>query len=474
MIRIPVFEDRKVAVFGLGRSGNAAARALAASDATVCAWDDAPEPRKAAKADGIPLFDLYQEDWSEIDALVLSPGVPLTHPEPHQIVTLARDAGCPVMGDMELFARAGLENPVVLITGTNGKSTTTALLGHILKANGVECAVAGNIGEPVLKLEPLGKDGIYIFEISSFQIELTKSLVPRVAVLLNISPDHLDRHGEMQNYMRIKRRVFQWQESGDTAVIGVDDADTARIYMALQAQDVQRVIPVSSLRTVDGGAYMADGVLLDAFDELDKPVCDLKEVATLPGNHNHQNAVAAFAAARALGLSGETIGEAVASYPGLAHRQEFVATIGGVSFVNDSKATNPVSAARALGCYKAVYWIAGGRPKEGGIGGLAPFLDRVRKAYLIGEAEEAFASTLGDETPFERCGDLETAFAAAAQDAKSGAEKDAVVLLSPACASYDQFTDFEARGAAFCKLVAALEDGGAKRKKTRSKKRGAG
>lgn len=461
MIPVSEYVDRKVAVFGLGRSGIAAARALAAGGAQVFAWDDRADGRESAEAQGIPLSDVYELEWDTVAVLVLSPGIPLTHPKPHPVVELATGAGRPIVGDIELFARAldalDLDNPVIAITGTNGKSTTTALIGHLLESCGRPVDVGGNIGRPVLDLDMLGKDGVYVLEMSSYQIDLTRTPVADVAVLLNITPDHLDRHGDMANYVRIKRRLLEMQGPEDTAVVGVDDQESTRIYIALGARGRQRVIPFSAERVVDNGVYVRDGVVYDGIDGADRRIADLRQNPALVGTHNWQNAAAAVAAVAALGVRGDGVEQGLRSFPGLAHRQELIADIDGVRFVNDSKATNPVSAARALSCYDAVYWIAGGRAKDGDLDALDPYLERVKKAYLIGAAENKFVRILDGRTAWERSGTLDAAVGSAARDAARDGIDGAVVLLSPACASFDQFRDFEARGEAFRTLVEALK-----------------
>lgn len=458
MIPVAAFRGSRVVVFGLGRSGLSAARALAAGGAEVWAWDDAPEPRQAARAQGIAVRDLMADDWPGVAALVLSPGVPLTHPKPHPMARRARDAGVPVIGDLELFALTRPAVRSVGITGTNGKSTTTALLGHLLAVAGTAVQVGGNVGTPALDLDPLGKDGVYVLEVSSFQLDLVRSFRVDVAVLLNLSPDHLDRHGGFANYVASKRRIFDLQAPQGAAVIGVDDPNALAIFDDLASAGRQHLVPVAVGRRLSGGVCVVDGLLYDDIEGRSEPVADLRAVASLPGEHNWQNAAAAVAAASALGVSGEAAGRALASFPRLPHRLEPVATIGGVRFVNDSKATNAAAAARALACYRNVYWIAGGRPKEGGIAPLEPYFARIAHAFLIGEAASPFAQTLKGRVPFSLCGDLATAVGAAAAAAWTKGRADSVVLLSPACASFDQWADFEARGDGFRALVGSLAE----------------
>jgi UDP-N-acetylmuramoylalanine--D-glutamate ligase len=452
MIPVPQYANRTVAVFGLARSGLSAVRALAAGGARVRAWDDAEARRGAAL--NCEIVDLVRADWAGTAALVLSPGVPLTHPAPHPVVLKARGAGVPVIGDVELFAGAGLKARRVGVTGTNGKSTTTTLIGHLLRSAGRAAEVGGNIGTPVLDLAPLGADGTYVLEMSSYQIDLAPSLVCDVAVLLNITPDHLDRHGSMAGYVAVKRRIFAGQGAAQTAVIGVDDAHSAGIYSELRATGRQKVVPIAVGHRVADGVSVIAGKLYEADGS--EPAVDLARCKTLLGEHNWQNAAAAFAVARALGLSHAEIASGLVSFPGLAHRMEEIATLDGIRFVNDSKATNADAAAKALACYDAVYWIAGGKPKEGGISSLDALHGRIRHAYLIGEAAPEFAATLAGKVAATVVGTLVRAVDEAYAAAKREAVPGAVVLLSPACASFDQFADFEARGDAFKRHVAAL------------------
>jgi UDP-N-acetylmuramoylalanine--D-glutamate ligase len=458
MIPVPAFRDRPVAVLGLGKSGLVAAQALAAGGARVLAWDDAPAGRDAAAAAGVPVADLRTADLSGVAALVISPGIPHTFPAPHPVAVRARDAGIEIIGDVELLIRTRPEAAYVGITGTNGKSTTTSLLAHVLAAAGQRIAVGGNLGTPALALDPLGRDGTYVIEMSSYQLELTPSASFDVAVLLNVTPDHLDRHGGMDGYVAAKRRIFRGQRAPQAAIVGVDDAICRDIRADLARRGEMAVIPISAERPVAGGVYAADGWLVDDLDRQAAPVVALDALPRLPGVHNWQNAAAAYAAARRRGVPAGTAVAALKSFLGLAHRQELVATIGNVRYVNDSKATNADAAARALACYDDIYWIAGGLPKEGGIGSLAPFFPRIRHAYLIGKAADEFATTLDGKAPLTMSGDLAAAVAAAHETAQAerSTGASAVVLLSPACASFDQFANFEVRGSEFRRLVEAL------------------
>ena len=461
MIKVTSFAHQTVAVFGLGRSGLAAAHALVAGGAHVQAWDDSEERRTSAHSAGIPVADPYTANWSTIAALVLSPGVPLTHPEPHAVVKLARAANCEVIGDVELFAREGLPNKVTAITGTNGKSTTTSLAGFLLEACGRDVAIGGNLGTPVLDLPTLDADGVYVIEMSSYQIDLAPSLKADVAVLLNLSPDHLDRHGDMAGYSAVKRGLLERQSPDQITVVGIDDPDCASIYETLKAQRGANVIPVSvgddiDARAKSNGIWVDDGVVRLSNVDGGEPLVDLTGARGLIGAHNWQNAAAALASVRALGCSVEQAAAALLRFPGLAHRMEDVGVAAGVRFINDSKATNADATERALVCFDEVIWIVGGRAKSGGIEGLRPYYGRIKHAFLIGEAATEFAGSLGEDVPHTVANDLDTAVTQALDLAVNDRTDNAVVLLSPAAASFDQFRDFEERGDRFRNLVAGL------------------
>jgi UDP-N-acetylmuramoylalanine--D-glutamate ligase len=446
---------RTVVVFGLGGSGLASCRALAAGGATVIAFDDNEKSLAAARDAGFPTQDLRQADWSRIAALVLAPGVPLTHPKPHWSVDLAKVHGVEIIGDIELFCRERAKHapgaPFVAITGTNGKSTTTALTGHILKSAGRDAQVGGNLGTPILALEPPGVGRCHVIEMSSYQIELTPSLDPTVGVMLNVTPDHLDRHGTLEHYAALKERV---PSRARHAVVGVDD-DFGRAMVRRLTERNHPVTPISTTGLIPQG-YVAGATHLYRVAGRDaEEVADLDGIGSLRGMHNAQNAMAAFATCAALGLKDEAIRAGLKTFPGLAHRMEEVGRSGNVLFVNDSKATNADSTARALASFEAdIFWIAGGKPKEGGIAGLVEFFPRIRKAYLIGQAAADFARTLDGKVPYEMSGTLDKAAAQAARDAAGAGA--GVVLLSPACASFDQFQNFEKRGDAFRELVGRL------------------
>jgi UDP-N-acetylmuramoylalanine--D-glutamate ligase len=453
MIAVSTFAGRSVAVFGLGRSGLATCMALKAGSAQVAAFDDDPQKVAAAAAAGIDTADLRTLDWSTLAALVLSPGVPLTHPAPHWTVDLARSHGVALIGDIELYcaerrARAPV-GPFVAVTGTNGKSTTTALITHLLTASGMSAEAGGNIGTAILSLAPPRPGHAHVVECSSYQIDLTPSLDPTVGILLNISPDHLDRHGSLAHYAAVKARLLTGVEPGGTAIVGVDDAWSRQIAEQIEAAGA-RLERVAVGRPLARGLYVdADRTLWAADAGKAQRVADLNGIGALRGAHNAQNAACATAAALALGLSADAIAHALNTFPGLAHRMEQVGRKQAVLFINDSKATNADAAARALASFDDIFWIAGGLPKAGGIADLAPYFPHIRKAYLIGEAAKDFASTLTNRVPHVLAGTLERAVALAAEDALAARLRAPVVLLSPACASFDQFPNFEIRGNAF-------------------------
>ena len=463
MLPITTFAGKQVAVFGLGSSGLLSAHALAAGGADVIAFDDDDKKLAETRAAGLKTQDLRQLDWRKIAALVLAPGVPLTHPTPHWAAALARKAGVEIVGDIELFcrerAKSGGQVPLVAITGTNGKSTTTALIAHLVNSAGRDAQMGGNIGVPVLALAAFAPGRVYVLEVSSYQIDLAPSLHATVGILLNVTEDHLDRHGTMENYAAIKARLPAGVEAGGTAVIGVDDDWTraAADRIARAGKKVERVSVQSALR--DG--YYAEGSrILRAAGGKTQAVADLAGIGSLRGSHNAQNAGAAIAACLALGLDLAAIRKGLASFPGLAHRMQQVGRKetdkGDVLFVNDSKATNADSAAKALASFGDIFWIAGGKPKTGGIVNLAEFFPRIRKAYLIGEAAKDFAATLDGIVPYEIVETLERAVPLAARDAAASSLKEPVVLRSPACASFDQYPNFEVRGKAFTDIVLTI------------------
>ena len=453
MIRVPGFEGRRIAVFGLGRSGLTAARALKAGGALPVLWDDSVSSRMQAEAEGFAVEDLTRADWSGFAALVLSPGAPLTHPKPHWTVGKAKAAGVEVIGDIELFARAiaalpeGDRPKVVGITGTNGKSTTTALIGWVLKQAGKTVHVGGNIGIGVLALPAPTRGAVYVIEVSSYQLDLTTTFAPDVAILTNISPDHLDRHGGMEGYVAAKARIFR---NAALSLVGMDEPEGQRIEfeLAMAGQRTQRMSSKAFSIPLDHTLYDAGWIRMPG------QVVDISGARSLSGRHNAQNAAFAYAAARALGVAHTKAVEGLLSFPGLAHRMEEVARLGRVRFINDSKATNADAARQALSSYERSFWIAGGRAKAGGIDDLEDLFPRVVEAFLIGEAAGPFAARLGD-TPHRINGDMASAVKAAAE-AAAATGREEVVLLSPAAASFDQYPDFEARGEAFRAAVLNL------------------
>ena len=425
MITARAFAGKHYAVLGLARSGLATAEALLASGAKVTAWDDKEEARAKAP-DGVVLEDFVGGELSRFDSIVVTPGLPLNQ---HPIAARARDAGIEIIGDIELFARARPELPphkVVGITGTNGKSTTTALIHHILKTAGVPTEMGGNIGLPILAQDPLAQGGVYVLELSSYQIDLTRSLDCDVAVLLNITPDHLDRYDGFEAYAASKARLFEMQSPGQLAVVD---------YRSEVDEDVLQE---------------AEDPIIQFIDDVE--IVDQSGWPSLQGPHNRQNAAAAVATCQFLGVDAAIVAEGLRTYPGLPHRMERVREKDGVLFVNDSKATNPTATAPALAAFPKIRWILGGQAKTDNLDECAPYFSHVVKAYTIGEAGEMFASLLSPHMAVAECVTLEEAVKAAASEAEDGE----TVLLSPACASFDQFRDFEARGDAFRALVGEL------------------
>lgn len=448
-------------VLGLGRSGLSALTWLLRQGAHVLAFDDSPEKREKALQLGAGVlfpeqFSTLKQDFPGIYALVQSPGIPFSHPKPHPLTAAALVQGIPVISDINLFKQSHPKNRLIGVTGTNGKSTTSALIGHILEQCEFEVVVGGNIGIPVLSLPQLSDQGIYVLELSSYQLELSNDLDLDAVVWLNLSEDHLDRHGTMEQYIQAKRRIF----SGigpKIAVVGVDDPDSLAVFENLKQT---RAIPVSIDRVVEEGIYVSDSSLID---ECNGPaaqfIVDCRDLTTLLGRHNWQNVAMAYAFSRAWGCSVEGIVNALKTFPGLLHRQELIATIDQVRFINDSKATNADAVSKALATFDDIYWIAGGQPKQDGIGSLAPFFPKIKHAFLIGQAQDMFSQTLKGSVPYQYCVDLEEATREAFKMAKEAGALCSTVLLSPACASYDQFRDFEHRGDVFRDTVLSLRKG---------------
>ncbi len=463
MIVVPGIEKKKIGVYGLGATGLATCEALVASGAEVFSWDEKEEARAKTANTRYRAEHPKTWPWKELRSLALSPGVPLTHPAPHPIVRKAHQAGVEIIGDIEFFARAVnaldvAQRPrVIAVTGSNGKSTTTALIGHMLKETGRDAAVGGNIGKPVLSLPEIVKTRCYVLELSSFQLDLAKSLRVNTALFLNLSPDHIDRHGDMAGYIAAKKRIFLNQMRDDTAIIGVDDVWSQGVCAWLMSSGARKVTPISAEGALGRGVYALNSRLYFSLPSKSGEAGDISGVAALRGQHNWQNAAAALAAAIAEGVAPNVAVRAMERFPGLPHRMEAVAKRGGVLFVNDSKATNADAASRALKSYTDIFWIAGGKPKEGGVESLRPLMERVRGVYLIGEAARDFEAQLAGAAPCVQCGDLASAVLRAARDAAASGFQNPVVLLSPACASYDQFRNFEERGDVFRKLAGEVE-----------------
>ena len=456
MIKAASFKGQDVAVFGLGRTGLTAAKSLAAGGARVHAWDDREEAREQARSEGVSLTDLTTSNWHDYTALVLSPGVPHKFPKPHWTAQRAEAANTPIICDIEIFARElnarakGNRPKIIAITGTNGKSTTTALTTYVLAECDRAVQMGGNIGRGVLDLDRMHAGMVYVLELSSYQLERCPSLRADVAVFLNLSPDHLDRHGDLKGYEAAKRNIFNNQTSEDTAIIGVDNPEGRRLCTAMTARNGRSVIPISGQKTLGRGTCVIKGKLYCAQGRTVSEVADLTRAKALEGKHNWQNAAAAYAAVSALGINPEKIGKAILSFPGLAHRMETIGSVGRLRYVNDSKATNADAAQQALASYKNIYWIAGGVAKEGGIEPLTDLFGNITKSYLIGEAAKPFAKTLKKhKVDCKISGTLDAAILCATKDALASNKTDAIILLSPACASFDQFKDFEIRGDAF-------------------------
>ena len=465
MIKVDCFRGQTVGVFGLARSGLSAIDALRAGGANVFAWDDAETARLTAVQKGAMAGPWERWPWADLKAVILSPGIPLTHPQPHAIVDCAVEAHVEIIGDIELFARSirpdrnavGLA-PVIVITGTNGKSTTTALIGHILQVCGLDAQVGGNIGKPALELAAPGAKTVYVLEVSSYQIDLSPGLIADVAVLTNLSPDHIDRHGSMAEYAAVKEKLLTQAAPGGYIAVGVDDPDSSAIYSKLAAARGNDAVAVSVGKVLGRGIFVIDGKVYDAWDQPVVGIGDFKQAPHLPGVHNWQNAALAYAAVKRTVRDPRSVMTAITRFPGLAHRMEDIGRIGKVRFINDSKATNADAAARALACYSEIFWIAGGKPKQGGIAELAPYFPKIRRAYLIGEAAHAFGQTLEGAVDTVQSGTLANALKAALADAQASDAGEPVVLLSPACASFDQFRDFEERGDVFREMVKSLID----------------
>jgi len=449
------YAGKRVYIFGLGKTGLAVAAALIAAGAKVWCDDDGEPARQAAAAAGYPLGNREAIDWETLDALHISPGIPTDFPAPHPLVATAQKHHVPIVGDLDLLAAARPQDTFIGITGTNGKSTTTALVGHLFQQAGISSSVAGNIGTAALSLEVGSEPQTMILEVSSYQLALNKTPHYHTAALLNITPDHLDRHGGMAGYVAAKKLIFNNQADNDVAIVGVDTLEAAAIADSLPQKNLIRV---STRQRPEGGIFVAEGILWDNRSGTPVRLVDMRQAERLRGQHNHENSAVAVAIALANGIAPDVIAKGLLSFPGLAHRQEFIARHDGILFINDSKATNAEATCPALLAYDNIYWILGGKAKDGGIDSLIPLFSKVRHAFGIGTSAQDFGALLtGHHVPFTLSATLDQAVrdavAAAKADATAG---EKVVLLSPACASFDQFANFEARGDAFRNRVLQL------------------
>lgn len=442
----------KFIVFGLARSGIAAVQWILKEGGKVIAIDSDPNKQKEAQALGAEIGIPHNILWDEISAFVHSPGIPLTHPLSQQAISHK----IPIISDCDLFRLSSPKAKIVGITGTNGKSTTTSLVGHILKQANHDVAIGGNIGIPILSLPKLGNEGIYVLELSSYQLEISSNLNVDIVGWINISPDHLERHGSIESYVAAKYKIFQHMKRTPTAIVGIDDPYSCEIFQKHTQNNSHQTIPVSCVHSLDNGIYVKEDNLFRAHKGRVSHLADLTKFPRLRGEHNYQNVAISYGIAESLGLEVKEIIAGIETFPGLEHRQELVAEIEGVTFINDSKATNADAASKALGVYNNIYWIAGGIAKKDGIGDLLSYSSSIKQAFLIGQAQDEFAATLENTVLVQKCGTLDVAVKQAFLTAKQSGEKNPIILLSPACASFDQFKDFEHRGNIFKELVNAL------------------
>lgn len=450
-----------VAVFGLGRSGLSSVEALCAQGAKVFAWDDSEEAQKKAEEKGAKIKELNAERLSKCAGLVMAPGISLSHAIPQ----IAKEQHVEILSDIEILSRCDHGLKTIGVTGTNGKSTTVSLIHHVLQMMNYPSVLGGNIGTPVLSCDlPESGNGVFVLELSSYQIDICPTFRPDISVLLNITPDHLDRHGSLQEYASVKEEIFampQGEHKGD-AIIAVDDEYTRAMYNRLKDSSHRTVWPVSVRKPLDEGVYVEKGILIDNRNGARAEIGRLSNIQTLKGTHNHQNAACVYAALLALGLKGDEIFKAFSTYPGLSHRQYVCRVINGVSYVNDSKATNAEAASKALDSYDKIYWIAGGIKKDGGLDGMDRYVERIKHAFVIGDASADFGSWFEHRgvplTYSETLGNATKAAHESAQKQRSEPGGAGVVLLSPACSSFDQFTSFEERGAVFENLVSELSE----------------
>ena len=451
---------KPILVFGLGKSGLSSINALKKAGATIVAGDDRADNIAQARKLGVEILSESSRNFSEYAFLLLSPGIPLTHPKPHNIVVKAQAADLDIICDIELFSRIYPKQKTIGVTGTNGKSTTSTLIGSVLSECGIPSQLGGNIGTAVFDLKTGDVNSWLVLEISSFQMDLCPNFRPDISVVLNITPDHIDRHGDIEHYMEVKERITEIARSDEynASIICSDDPYTKRIYSRAAELALREVVEVSTLSNLEGGVSVVDNILYDGEDAIG----DLSEIPALQGVHNYQNAACAYAALRKVGLEKQQIYNAMTNFAGLNHRQYLVRTINGVSYVNDSKSTNAASAAVALDCRQNIYWIVGGRQKKTGLDGLEEFFSHIKHAFLIGDATEDFAHWFDKYAiEYTRCYNLDTAMSAShkmAQENRGQPGGAGCVLLSPACASFDQFKSFEERGDKFAELVGALEE----------------
>ena len=456
MIKVTTYKDKNVIVLGLGKTGQVAARALMAGGANVIVWDDSQSSLAQASVQGFTVADPSMFDWDNIDALLVSPGIPLNYPAPHPLVENARNLGVPIISDIDLLRTEQNQCKFIGITGTNGKSTTTSLIGHILEQNYYEAAVGGNIGIAALDLNPLTEEGFYVLELSSYQLDITKNLDLNAAILLNITPDHLKRHGNMMNYANAKKNIFNFHKPGGLAVVGIDTPDSKNIYNSLLSSGHKNLVAITEKKPMKGAIYLSDGCIIDnAFADNEIAIDQLTFESIVP-RQNFENLAAAYAVLRHFGLSRQMIVHSLKSFQSLAHRQELTARIDRITFINDSKATNVPAVEQALKNYNNMYLILGGRSKGESLKPIIKYADKINHIFLIGEAADSFAVQLEDEISYTIVYNMEEAVNSARTMALNAPKSSPVVILSPACESYDQFNNFEHRGDTFKQIVANL------------------
>lgn len=455
---VPQFlKAKKIAVMGLGITGLSICESLKKADAKLIAWDDQEEARTKAAQKEISLMNLYEADFADIDYLLWSPGIPAYYPEIHPLIVKAKAHQTVIATDIDILTLAQPQARYVCITGTNGKSTTTALIHHILEQSGLKTSCGGNLGTAALTLDPLGADGVYVLELSSYQLEMSESLQSDVSILLNITEDHLSHHGTMAEYIKAKAKLFEMTKKDGAAIIGIEKPETKAIYdQFTQSGKIKNVHALCVNQVYDGLPRMRDGWLCDELPNQEPFSSDFNEMSALRGAHNHQNALAAYIACRALGLPAFEVISHIRSFPGLKHRQQLVTKINRIEIINDSKATNPDAASKALSCYDSIFWLIGGVPKSdqsSSFDCFDPFYTKIKKAYLYGESADLFEPWLTQKLTVARFKTLDEAFLQASQDAIEAGLEGGTILLSPACASFDQFKNFEHRGDYFMDLV---------------------